>query len=343
MEMYGIRESSLPCLLFTDGKEFRRSLVVTLDAQDPISSLYSDCLRPLSDQFGLLSKHWSLCAELARKRSFIKYAHDVIDRTPRELAAIPAKIEEETRQFEARVLPLKTRLAELHHNVSDLDKSADTSSADGSLATKLQAELDAISAGERTFRSPGHQALEVAKLTKRMQKVRHDLRSQSKDRRRELTSQIEDVSRRIEHERWPLIRLEQEMESGKRQLESQRKVIEEYTPAIPIEEEAIRDSEAALKVRGYRIKTLRSDPPSAFDAIEDMSKQGLLGSRKHSHATRGDTAGCDPKMGLRCISLRLLICGYVRHLLVVRIAQNAVDFSVFKGVGSQILGDRRLA
>ena len=80
------------------------------------------------------------------------------------------------------------------------------------------------------------------------------------------------------------------MESGKRQLESQRKVIEEYTPAIPIEEEAIRDSEAALKVRGYRIKTLRSDPPSAFDAIEDMSKQGLLGSRKHSHATRGDTA-----------------------------------------------------
>src|SRR5271166_780163 len=53
--------------------------------------------------------------------------------------------------------------------------------------------------------------------------------------------------------------------------------------------------------------------------------------------------GCDPKMGLRCISLRLLTCGYVRHLLVVRIAQNAVDFSVFKGVGSQILGDRRLA
>jgi len=33
----------------------------------------------------------------------------------------------------------------------------------------------------------------------------------------------------------------------------------------------------------------------------------------------------------------------LRHLLVVRIAQNAVDFSVFKGVGSQILGDRRLA
>ena len=54
-------------------------------------------------------------------------------------------------------------------------------------------------------------------------------------------------------------------------------------------------------------------------------------------------AGCDPKMGLRCISLRLLTCGYVRHFLVVRIAQNAVDFSVFKGVGSQILGDRRLA
>ncbi len=53
--------------------------------------------------------------------------------------------------------------------------------------------------------------------------------------------------------------------------------------------------------------------------------------------------GCDPKMGLRCISLRLLTCGYVRHLLVVRIAQNAVDFSVFKGVGSQVLGDRRLA
>ena len=48
-------------------------------------------------------------------------------------------------------------------------------------------------------------------------------------------------------------------------------------------------------------------------------------------------------MGLRCISLSMLICGYVRNLFVVRIAQNAVDFSVFKGVGSQILGDRRLA
>ena len=57
----------------------------------------------------------------------------------------------------------------------------------------------------------------------------------------------------------------------------------------------------------------------------------------------GEETGCDPKMGLRCISLRLLTCGYVRHLLVVRIAQNAVDFLVFKGVGSQILGDRRLA
>jgi len=59
--------------------------------------------------------------------------------------------------------------------------------------------------------------------------------------------------------------------------------------------------------------------------------------------SRHCAGGCDPKMGLRCISLRVLICGYVRHLLVVRIAQNAVDFSVFKGVGSQILGDRRLA
>ena len=53
--------------------------------------------------------------------------------------------------------------------------------------------------------------------------------------------------------------------------------------------------------------------------------------------------GCDPKMRSCCITLRLLLCSYLRHFLVVRIAQNAVDFSVFKGVGSQILGDRRLA
>ena len=50
--------------------------------------------------------------------------------------------------------------------------------------------------------------------------------------------------------------------------------------------------------------------------------------------------GAIPKWGYVAL---VLVCGYVRHLFVVRIAQNAVDFSVFKGVGSQILGDRRLA
>src|SRR5271157_2383313 len=79
------------------------------------------------------------------------------------------------------------------------------------------------------------------------------------------------------------------------------------------------------------------------NAIQYVVGNPLIAIQMTRHNLAAGLYGCDPKMGLRCISLRLLTCGYVRHLLVVRIAQNAVDFSVFKGVGSQILGDRRLA
>ena len=81
-----------------------------------------------------------------------------------------------------------------------------------------------------------------------------------------------------------------------------------------------------------------------FKSLVDLRIIRVLSKGKKGRSTRWALgSGCDPKMGLRCISLRLLICKYVRNILVVRIAQNAVDFSVFKGVGSQILGDRRLA
>ena len=58
MERFGIAESTLPCLVFVDQDSLDSPLIVPLSPANPIESLYTDILTPISDAFGKLEAFW---------------------------------------------------------------------------------------------------------------------------------------------------------------------------------------------------------------------------------------------------------------------------------------------
>lgn len=60
MDRFHLREASLPCVVFVDPKNTRTRLIVSLAGADPVSTLYSRVLSPLSDAFRDLQK-WLQC------------------------------------------------------------------------------------------------------------------------------------------------------------------------------------------------------------------------------------------------------------------------------------------
>jgi CHAT domain len=61
---FGIKEASLPCLLFLDGSELDRPIIVSLSRTETLESLYLDVLAPLSDEFARLEYYWNLRRDL---------------------------------------------------------------------------------------------------------------------------------------------------------------------------------------------------------------------------------------------------------------------------------------
>jgi hypothetical protein len=87
MERYSVPEEALPCLLFIDASDPTKRLTVKLSSKDPLESLYSLALRPISQEFADLSRFW-------KRRDEIKGNRYLLERANAEVGELPGKISE---------------------------------------------------------------------------------------------------------------------------------------------------------------------------------------------------------------------------------------------------------
>lgn len=282
MELYDVRESALPCMLFTDGEDLQKHLVVRLDPDDPLNSLYTDVLRPLSDQFATLSKYWRRRADFSSKPNVARMAAD-------EAVKLRAKITELDAEIERQKGIIPPQIRREQETIHDLMKARQErlaalpveTSERGKFVQKLVEELAAIARGERQFRSSAEQTLETARLEKRLFREQQRLAaytgmdlSEETDRIRRLRDAIEQLQSHVPG-----------LEQRRRQLEAdlarENQRIEENSPEnLKREEAAIQQMAKELQGVGYGPEILLAARPSAFAAIEVMFRNGLLGARR---------------------------------------------------------------
>lgn len=72
---FELDEASLPCLIFVDGESVRdRPVIVPIASDDPISSLYTDVLVPLSDALQKFERRWTLDAQVNNCGHYVRAA-----------------------------------------------------------------------------------------------------------------------------------------------------------------------------------------------------------------------------------------------------------------------------
>src|ERR1043166_1875517 len=185
MALYDIPESALPCLLFTDGDDHKKHLVVQLDPREPLNSLQAHVVKPLSDEFGALSKYWKRRDDFLRPKSMAQRATDGVAQLQPEIAKLTTEIERQS-----QIVPEQIR--EKQAKLDGLKKERQEKRAgQGKVVQELAEALAKIVRGERQFRSPEEQKQETAKLNKRLSRERQRLEAYnaSEGRSEEQTSE----------------------------------------------------------------------------------------------------------------------------------------------------------
>ena len=169
MMRFGIRESSLPCLLFTDGGNLNRHIVAPLDRNDPLKSLYYHVLAPLSEEFAILSRYWERRQSLPWKRSAVERAKGAVETLPDDIQKVCLEIATELPLIDGKKNLIISKIEEMEI-VIDQQKSehAQKVQAKRELAKRLADELRSIENGTTTFRSTEHKILELKRLRKKL-------------------------------------------------------------------------------------------------------------------------------------------------------------------------------
>jgi len=279
MQIYDIRESSLPCLLFTDGNNLKKHLVVQLNPGEPLKSLYTNVLKPLSDQFAALSKYWALRENIPWWEGLASEATDAVLLLPVEIAKINAEIE---RQHQA----VPEEIREAQEKLDALTEAQQKRLAARSLLTaakaetvqKMKEELAAINRGDRQFRSLAQRTMETAMLEKRLLREQQSLAAYTNDVLDDETYSMRSQRREIEQLCDLIPDLERKRNRLLTDLTIQNKRIEDYSPdKLKKEKAAVQQMAESLEAAGYGPEILRADRASAFAAIEVMFRNGLLG------------------------------------------------------------------
>jgi predicted nucleic acid-binding Zn-ribbon protein len=108
LDRFEIAHAMEPCLLFVDPKKPPRHLVVQLDPADPVKSLFSDALTPMSQAFRELSAYW-------QHRDKLRWRQ-------RDFQEAPMIVSEETEH----ISKLMTSLQELQEKKAGLEKEDDS-------------------------------------------------------------------------------------------------------------------------------------------------------------------------------------------------------------------------
>jgi hypothetical protein len=279
MKMFDIRESSLPCLLFTDGRDLNRHLVVRLDPREPLDSLYTHVLRPLSDEFGVLSRYWERRDALQWKKSGAEWATKSVAKLQAEAAQLVSEIERQRQIVAEQIRGQQEQLDQLNQaRQRRLEALPNKASEQKKAVRRLEEELAAIARGDRQFGSSAHQTLETTKLERRLYRERQRLASYSVTILNDDADQVRRLRESIETLRRHVPRMEQKRQEIEAGIARENKTLEEYSPAnLDKEEVEIQHMATELEQTGYGPEVLISSRPSAFAAIEVMAQNGLFG------------------------------------------------------------------
>ena len=270
IELFDIDEALLPCLVFSDGLNPARKVIVRLDQRDPLGSLYLHVLKPLSNEFSRLAKCWDGQFVLEQRRRTAARAADMVNSLPAEIESLKAKIVKERESADCELRPLRAKLEALEIARSSYRRGADVE--------RLSAELESIRAGKREFRSEGHKDLETAMVAKRLWRAEQRLRSELAVSNRELLKSIDGVRSQIETRVSSVRELEDQLIETSRRLETSKRDLADHPPeSIPHSEKELRYLRRRLLRRGYEKAVLTTRKPSAYLAIECMFRLGLLG------------------------------------------------------------------
>ena len=289
MALYDIRESALPCMLFTDGDDHNKHLVVQLDPREPLKYLQAHVLKPLSSEFVTLSKYWRRRDDLLCPKSMAQRATDAVAQLQSEIANLTAEIEKQT-----QIVPeqIREEQAKLDVRKKERQEELTVRARQGKVVQELAEALNEIVRGERQFRSFEEQEQQTAKLEKRLFRERQRLDAYTAgEGLNEETERMRRLREGIERLRHCIPALELKRKQLEADLERENKRAEHYSPDNPKRDQtAIERMAKGLKAAGYGPEVLDAERPSAFAAIQVMFQHGVLGAPAQSPQP-GDAVG----------------------------------------------------
>lgn len=265
MEIYKIPESDLPCLLFTAGEDLSRHLVVPLNPENPLQSLYSDALKTLSGQFSSLSRVWRSHLTLAGMSSAASQSKAKYERLMIEISALKVEIDLQLKAVAEKAQSIEAEIAGIAKRVDE--KVA-------SLPQKVSKQLQKVRDFEGQVAGGSGRQDWLFKERQRLAAyggaaIRDEI--QEENELRKSLGKLKQIVPKLMGEQ---TRLES-------QVLQQKKILSENSPQrvqqVAREIELLREQ---LHGEGYGHDILRVRYPSAFSAIEVMVQKGLLGFRR---------------------------------------------------------------
>lgn len=316
MTRYGLQEADLPCLLFVDPNQPTARVAIKLCVDDPLQSLYSDVLGPLSDELRQLSMFWSCRDAVGWMRRRRERAEKTIATAPGEIEVLDQAIHEKALES----APIITSWQEGIHRLSEIRQALAGDLRDPTVMERicglpndwnerryelrdsfsqilqvvdriqeLETNEKAIHAGQQVFKSDGHREMVLAKLTARLARERKAV----PDRLGRLKGRLGEQIHTLEKYVAGLQRQISEMQSKKlwltKELQSAQEDLTE-NPAAELQalEIDVSKREQRLRERRYGDAVLSPTHPSTFTAIQTMAQQRLLGPESRSKAAQGN-------------------------------------------------------
>jgi hypothetical protein len=302
-------------MLFVDPSQPEGRVVVRLNTDDPLQSLYAEVLGPLSDELGQLSKFWSCRDKIGWMRRNRVEAEKTVASAPGDIDAIEQAVRQKSLEIESDIATWREGI----HQLDEIRQSLGGNLRDPAImerianlprdwnlrknelrdsfsqilqmldkVQKLEADEKAIQAGQQTFKSDGHREMELAKLTKRLARERQAIPNRLSRLKGRLGEQILTLERYIAGSRRPVAEMLSRRERLVADLQNAKiQLIENALGELQALATDVAEREQRLRVRGYGDAVLSPLHPSAFAAIQAMAQHRLLGPRPPSNTSPG--------------------------------------------------------
>jgi hypothetical protein len=299
MERFGILESMLPSLLFVSSQHLDQPELIRLDPNEPMRSLYSDVLSPLSDEFRRLKPYWKRWCQLQRQKRDRQEALETIEKSRTEEAVLRDKLEvanklfSESGEIHSKIHALENKKAELERqcqqyaNAKNLDERvklvlrSDAAYPEvGRLVSRL-ADLESERQTALLAATTEGAKERINKISSSINRARNKLGNAAAQPSLRAKSELTHTNTLIYTIATPL-RERDEVKYSLRLLHEKlghaRQTVSSVSDeSLRIEEQEVAELYAEMKSRGFGDEVLKSYHPSAMDVVAALAKSRRLG------------------------------------------------------------------